>query len=60
MRYKCVTIDGDVFDPSGTLTGGFTNNSNMILFKVKSLNDINKEINDLKVKNKNKMEQFEQ
>lgn len=33
MRYKCVTLDGDVFETGGVLSGGYINNNNMLLAK---------------------------
>jgi structural maintenance of chromosome 2 len=32
-KIKCVTLDGDVYDPSGLLTGGYTNQDKMLLKK---------------------------
>ena len=31
MRCRCVTIDGDVLEPHGVMSGGYIDNSNMIL-----------------------------
>jgi chromosome segregation ATPase len=25
LRLKCVTLDGDIYDPNGTLSGGYIN-----------------------------------
>ena len=36
---KSVTLEGDVFDPSGTLTGGSRKNSSSILFKLSELQE---------------------
>lgn len=33
LRIKCVTYDGDIIDPSGTLTGGFYSANNFLLTK---------------------------
>lgn len=31
LRIKCVTLDGDIIDPAGTLTGGFYAANNFVL-----------------------------
>ncbi|XP_028403632.1 structural maintenance of chromosomes protein 2-like [Dendronephthya gigantea] len=38
VRSRCVTLDGDVFDPAGTLTGGARSNNTSILAKLQELN----------------------
>lgn len=42
---KSVTLEGDVYDPSGTLSGGAAPSSSGILQKVQELNALDKEIN---------------
>jgi structural maintenance of chromosome 2 len=37
IKTKAVTVDGDVFDPSGTLTGGHSRNTGVILTKLQEL-----------------------
>lgn len=32
-RFKVVTKEGDIVDPSGTITGGYSNEKNLILPK---------------------------
>ncbi|KAI8643677.1 P-loop containing nucleoside triphosphate hydrolase protein [Parasitella parasitica] len=44
IRAKSVTLDGDVYDPFGTLSGGSKPNSAGILVKVQELNQVNQEI----------------
>lgn len=44
VRVKSVTLDGDVYDPFGTLSGGSKPNSAGILVKVQELNQVNQEI----------------
>lgn len=44
VRMKSVTIDGDVYDPFGTLSGGSKPNSAGILVKVQELHDIRQQI----------------
>jgi chromosome segregation ATPase len=31
LRVKCVTLDGDIIDPAGTLTGGFYSSNTLVL-----------------------------
>lgn len=45
---KSVTLEGDVYDPSGTLSGGAAPNSSGILIKVQELRAIEKEIHEHK------------
>lgn len=41
---KSVTLDGDVYDPHGTLSGGSKPNSSGILVKIQELNDVKADI----------------
>jgi structural maintenance of chromosome 2 len=64
IRVRCVNLNGDVFDPQGSLTGGSTiRNSENIILKVKEINHIQAKIKESKgiIQNKkidlqNKME----
>lgn len=31
MRFRCVTVEGDIFDTQGLLSGGYMRSDNMIL-----------------------------
>lgn len=42
---KCVTLEGDVFDPSGTLSGGAPAKSGSMLLKLEELKEIRNELN---------------
>lgn len=44
VRMKSVTLEGDVYDPSGTLSGGSSPNSSGVLVTMQKLNEINKEL----------------
>ncbi|KAG0153939.1 hypothetical protein PDIDSM_1318 [Penicillium digitatum] len=44
VRMKSVTLEGDVYDPSGTLSGGSSPNSSGVLVTLQKLNDITKEL----------------
>lgn len=44
IRVKSVTLDGDVYDPHGTLSGGSKPNSAGILIQVQELNQVRSEI----------------
>ena len=57
VRLKSVTLEGDVYDPSGTLSGGSSPNSSGVLVTLQKLNEITKELdareaelNDLQAK----------
>ena len=47
VRMKSVTLEGDVYDPSGTLSGGSSPNSSGVLVTLQKLNALN---NDLHAK----------
>ena len=44
VRMKSVTLEGDVYDPSGTLSGGSSPNSSGVLVTLQKLNVLNKEL----------------
>lgn len=44
VRMKSVTLDGDVYDPSGTLSGGSKPNSSGILVKLQNLRRLKEEL----------------
>ena len=45
VRMKSVTLEGDVYDPSGTLSGGSSPHSSGVLVTLQKLNEISKELN---------------
>lgn len=44
VRMKSVTLEGDVYDPSGTLSGGSAPQSSGVLVTLQKLNELTKEI----------------
>ncbi|RMD41665.1 hypothetical protein DV735_g3435, partial [Chaetothyriales sp. CBS 134920] len=44
VRLKSVTLQGDVYDPSGTLSGGSSPNSSGVLVVLQQLNEVTKEL----------------
>lgn len=66
VRMKSVTLEGDVYDPSGTLSGGSSPSSSGMLVTLQKLNELNKELaareaelvslQELMVKEKKKLE----
>ncbi|KAI9812845.1 MAG: Structural maintenance of chromosomes protein 2 [Thelocarpon impressellum] len=44
VRMKSVTLEGDVYDPSGTLSGGSSPNSSGVLVTMQKLNDLTKQL----------------
>jgi structural maintenance of chromosome 2 len=46
VRMKSVTVEGDVYDPSGTLSGGSAPNSSGVLLTLQKLNALNKELKE--------------
>ena len=48
VRMRCVTVEGDVYDPSGTLSGGSSPSSSGILIQIQKLNEITKQLESCK------------
>lgn len=46
IRMKSVTLEGDVYDPAGTLSGGSAPQSSGVLLTLQKLNEINAELAD--------------
>ena len=46
IRMKSVTLEGDVYDPSGTLSGGSKSKTGGIIIRVQELNEINAELKE--------------
>ena len=44
VRLKSVTLEGDVYDPAGTLSGGTAPQSSGVLVTLQRLNEITKEL----------------
>ncbi len=44
VRLKSVTLEGDVYDPSGTLSGGSSPNSSGVLVTLQILNDLTRQL----------------
>lgn len=44
VRMKSVTVEGDVYDPSGTLSGGSAPHSSGVLITLQKLNEFNRQI----------------
>jgi structural maintenance of chromosome 2 len=49
VRMRCVTVEGDVYDPSGTLSGGSSPSSSGILIQIQKLNEITRQLEACKV-----------
>ncbi|XP_041969024.1 structural maintenance of chromosomes protein 2 [Aricia agestis] len=47
VRTRCVTLDGDVFDPAGTLSGGARAKGGSLLLQLAELKQLEQEIQDL-------------
>lgn len=57
VRMKSVTVEGDVYDPSGTLSGGSAPNSSGVLVTLQKLNGLNRQIT-VDTEQLNKLQQF--
>lgn len=44
VRMKSITLEGDSYDPSGTLSGGSSPNSSGVLVTLQKLNELNREL----------------
>jgi structural maintenance of chromosome 2 len=56
VRLKSVTLEGDVYDPSGTLSGGSSPNSSGVLVILQKLNEVTKELR----KNEQELQQLQE
>ncbi|MFQ7522213.1 MAG: chromosome segregation protein SMC [Terrisporobacter sp.] len=50
-KYKVVTLDGDILNPGGSLTGGSLKTSGNILSRKRLINEFNEKINNTKAEN---------
>lgn len=46
VRTKCVTLDGDIYDPAGTLTGGSRGDESNLLNDLQSLHGMREEVKE--------------
>ncbi|KAI1342336.1 RecF/RecN/SMC N terminal domain-containing protein [Xylariaceae sp. FL0016] len=46
VRMRSITLEGDAYDPSGTLSGGSSPNSSGVLVTLQKLNEINRQIKE--------------
>jgi structural maintenance of chromosome 2 len=46
VRMRSITLEGDAYDPSGTLSGGSSPNSSGVLVTLQKLNEINRQLRD--------------
>ncbi|KAK7927158.1 condensin subunit [Apiospora marii] len=46
VRMRSITLDGDSYDPSGTLSGGSAPNSSGVLLTLQKLNDITRQLSE--------------
>ncbi|KAK0391038.1 hypothetical protein NLU13_0540 [Sarocladium strictum] len=46
VRMRSITLEGDAYDPSGTLSGGSAPNSSGVLVTLQRLNNINRQLSD--------------
>ncbi|KAJ2988897.1 hypothetical protein NUW58_g3742 [Xylaria curta] len=46
VRMRSITLEGDAYDPSGTLSGGSSPNSSGVLVTLQKLNEINRQLKD--------------
>ncbi|WP_018250069.1 chromosome segregation protein SMC [Orenia marismortui] len=49
-RVKVVSLDGDVVNPGGSMTGGSRNQNNNILGRSREIEDLSKEVKELNIK----------
>jgi structural maintenance of chromosome 2 len=56
VRLKSVTLEGDVYDPSGTLSGGSSPNSSGVLVILQKLNEVTQELQ----KNQSELRQLQE
>ncbi|KAK5634562.1 hypothetical protein RRF57_010275 [Xylaria bambusicola] len=49
VRMRSITLEGDAYDPSGTLSGGSSPTSSGVLVTLQKLNDINRQLKETEV-----------
>ena len=59
VRMKSVTLEGDVYDPSGTLSGGSSPNTSGVLVILQQLNEVTKELQRLETELKELQEMMQ-
>ncbi|GAO18140.1 hypothetical protein UVI_02036770 [Ustilaginoidea virens] len=47
VKMRSITLEGDAYDPSGTLSGGSSPNSSGVLVTLQQLNNISRQLNDM-------------
>ncbi|KAL6929371.1 hypothetical protein ACO0SA_000771 [Hanseniaspora valbyensis] len=60
IRTKSITLEGDVYDPEGTLSGGSRNNSSNILVEIQDFNKLIKKQKNLENELKSVSQQYQQ
>ncbi|KAL6926221.1 hypothetical protein ACO0SA_001713 [Hanseniaspora valbyensis] len=60
IRTKSITLEGDVYDPEGTLSGGSRNNSSNILVEIQDFNKLIKKQKNLENELKSISHQYQQ
>lgn len=58
-KYKVVTLDGEILNPGGSLTGGFLKTSGNILSRKRLINEFNEKIKNTKEENVTLQKQIE-
>ncbi|KAI0388769.1 SMC2-like protein [Xylariaceae sp. FL0594] len=49
VRMRSITLEGDSYDPSGTLSGGSSPNSSGVLVTLQKLNEINRQLKEAEI-----------
>lgn len=50
IRARSITLEGDIYDPEGNLSGGSRKNTSSLLITMQKYNNVQNEVNDLKYK----------
>lgn len=63
IRARSITLDGDIYDPEGTLSGGSRNTKNSLLIDIQTFNAASKRLNEMELELKqinSKIAEYEQ
>lgn len=60
IRTRCVTLDGDSYDPAGTLEGGANTNQMSVLTQLQKLNEMKKEYSEKSVEKERLKKQLQE
>ncbi|SCU97709.1 LADA_0H07800g1_1 [Lachancea dasiensis] len=59
VRARSITLQGDIYDPEGTLSGGSRSNNSSVLIDIQTYNALSKTVSDLEIELQHVLEKIE-